>query len=314
VVRPLELKPITYVRDIREAWGDDRPLRRAVRSGDSVRIHRGAFMSVDDWRSLDRDERHLHQSVAAARASRSRPTLSHASAAIVWGVPIVEHHPKVVHVLTSESAGTRSENGFRRHGTRYPELRVVEVDGTRVTDLERTLVEFVVDTSFRSGVAALDWALGSERRDGPSRTTIERIVAAAAELGIVKGRRKLRRALDFADPRSGSPGESMSRAVMHEARLPVPELQTEFRDVRGLIGFVDFWWPEFGLIGEFDGNAKYLDMKFLRGRTPAEVVIEEKRREDRLRALGPRVTRWDWMTLVGDGLPGQLRRAGLPRR
>jgi hypothetical protein len=308
------MKPITYVRDIREAWGDDRPLRRAVRSGDSVRIHRGAFMSMDDWRSLDRDERHLHQSVAAARASRSRPTLSHASAALVWGVPIVEHHPKVVHVLTTETAGTRSENGFRRHGTRHPELRVIEVDGTRMTDLERTLVEFVVDASFRSAVAALDWGLGSERRDGPPRATAETLQVVARELGIVKGRRKLQRALDFADPRSGSPGESLSRAVMHEARIPAPELQTEFRDGRGFIGYVDFWWPEFGLIGEFDGNAKYLDMKFLHGKTPGEVVIEEKRREDRLRALGPRVIRWDWPTVVGDALPDQLVRAGLPRR
>jgi hypothetical protein len=57
---------------------------------------------------------------------------------------------------------------------------------------------------------------------------------------------------------------------------------------------VDFWWPEFNLIGEFDGNGKYLREEFANGRSPGEIVIAEKRREDRLRALGPQVTRWDW--------------------
>ncbi|MEO5920648.1 MAG: hypothetical protein ABIQ01_05835 [Pseudolysinimonas sp.] len=130
----------------------------------------------------------------------------------------------------------------------------------------------------------------------------------------MKGRRKLRRALAFADPRSGSPGESISRAVMHEYGFPAPELQTEFRDRRGLAGIVDFWWPEFQLIGEFDGRSKYTDDVLLGGRTPADVVIAEKAREDRLRALGPRVTRWDWMTVIGEGLGMHLVQAGLPRR
>lgn len=313
-MRPLELKDITYVRDIREASGDDRPLRRAVRTGDSVRIHRGAYMALDDWRALDTDDRHRHQAIAAAHASRSHPTLSHHSAAVVWGVPIVEHHPQVVHVLTTEAAGTRSENGFRRHGTRHPELGIVDIAGIRATGLERTLVEFVVDVGFRSAVAALDWALGSEQRGGAPRTTRGRIDEAAARLGIVKGRRKLRRALDFADPRAGSAGESLSRAVMHEWRFPAPELQTEFRDSRGLVGYVDFWWPDHALIGEFDGKGKYMEMKYLLGKTPAEAVLEEKAREDRLRALGPRVTRWDWKTMMGRGLPAQLIAAGLPRR
>jgi hypothetical protein len=311
MVRPLPILDIVYVRDVRESFGDDRPLRRAVRSGETARIHRGAYVSLDAWRQLDVDDRRRHQALAAAHASRSHPTLSHQSAAMIWGIPMVEDHPKVVHVLSTPATGTRSEGGFRRHATPSPETGLIEVDGVLVTNLERTLVEFTIDNSFRSAVAALDWAFGTERRDGPARTTKEAVLRMAAELRLVKGGRKLQRAIGFADPRSGSPGESLSRAVMHERRFPVPELQTEFRDSRGLVGYVDFWWPDFNLIGEFDGRLKYMDLDLLKGRTPAEVVIAEKRREDRLRALGPRVTRWDWITVLR-GLPAHLIEAGLP--
>jgi hypothetical protein len=314
MVAPLPLLEITYVRDIREAFGDDRPLRRAVRAGDSARIHRGAYVSLDAWRGLSLDDRHRHQSLAAAHASRSHPTLSHHSAALLWGIPIVEDHPKTVHVLSTPATGTRSEGGFRRHATQFPTIGLIDVDGVAVTNLERTLVEFTVDNSFRSGVAAFDWAFGTERRGEPPRTTKEAVLQMAARLQLIKGGRKLQRALEFADPRSGSPGESLSRAVMHEWRFPVPELQTEFRDSRGLIGFVDFWWPQHQLIGEFDGKGKYMDVELLMGKTPAEVVIAEKKREDRLRALGPRVVRWDWLSTWRHGrLPSQLIDAGLPR-
>ena len=220
----------------------------------------------------------------------------------------------MVHVLSTLATGTRSEGGYRRHATAYTDLDVSEVDGARVTGFDRTLVEFIATCSFRSAVAACDWALCHRLPDGRHGTTRERLEETADKLHLVKGRRKLTRALDFANPRSGSPGESISRAVMHEYRFPAPQLQQEFRDRRGLIGIVDFWWPEFGLIGEFDGRGKYTDDRLLGERTPADVVVAEKIREDRLRALGPRVTRWDWLTVIGETLGMHLVQAGLPRR
>jgi hypothetical protein len=50
-----------------------------------------------------------------------------------------------------------------------------------------------------------------------------------------------------------------------------------------LIGFADFAWP--GVVGECDGRLKYADR---------DVLWAEKRREDRIRALGLRVIRWGW--------------------
>ena len=91
---------------------------------------------------------------------------------------------------------------------------------------------------------------------------------------------------------------------MVQMGLPAPQLQVEFRDARGLIGFADFWWEELNLIGEFDGYIKYSDPRHLRGRTPAQALRDEKTREDRLRAVGPRVARWGWTEALS---PRELR-------
>ena len=76
--------------------------------------------------------------------------------------------------------------------------------------------------------------------------------------------------------------------------------------------FTDFWWPDHGVVGEFDGVGKYLREKWMDGRSAAEVVIDEKLREDRLRRQVSRVVRWGWD--VG-GSPSRLglllRQAGV---
>ena len=65
--------------------------------------------------------------------------------------------------------------------------------------------------------------------------------------------------------------------------------------------------------GEFDGAGKYLREEYTGGRSTADIVMAEKAREDRLRALGAGVTRWGWVEAQN---PPALRRkllaAGLP--
>jgi hypothetical protein len=105
----------------------------------------------------------------------------------------------------------------------------------------------------------------------------------------------------------------VSRVQIFECGLTMPVLQQRFDDDRGLIGFVDFFWPDFDLIGEFDGLVKFKKPEFMRGRTDSEVLTDEKEREDRLRDTKqhPHVTRWIWATLSPVGqLEAQLRRAG----
>ncbi|MES2170719.1 MAG: hypothetical protein V4479_08355 [Actinomycetota bacterium] len=67
---------------------------------------------------------------------------------------------------------------------------------------------------------------------------------------------------------------------------------------------MDFYWPELRHIGEFDGEFKYSDPRFLRGRTPERALMDEKRREDDLRATDCRFSRWGWKTAIS---PSKLR-------
>ncbi|WP_146244887.1 hypothetical protein [Curtobacterium sp. MCBD17_028] len=101
---------------------------------------------------------------------------------------------------------------------------------------------------------------------------------------------------------------------MHDLGAPTPLLQARFTDARGTIGIVDFWFPDQGVIVEFDGLVKYRSPTVRAGRTPEQVVIEEKRREDRLRSVpGVRaVVRFVWADIMpGGAAPAVLARMGL---
>jgi hypothetical protein len=130
---------------------------------------------------------------------------------------------------------------------------------------------------------------------------------AARRPGNVRAREVLR----FADSRSESVAESHSRWLMAELGLPAPELQHVFHDAEDrFVARVDFWWPNFGLVGEVDGMAKYTDGA-KPGKSPQQVVLAEKRREEALRRLGVWVIRWDWAILDDRAKFKQLISGGL---
>ena len=102
--------------------------------------------------------------------------------------------------------------------------------------------------------------------------------------------------LNFADARSESAGESLSRVAIWRLGFPAAELQFEVT-VAGRCYRSDFGWPEARVLGEFDGKVKYGAL--LRpGESAADVVMREKRREAGLRAAGWWVVRWTWADVV----------------
>lgn len=74
----------------------------------------------------------------------------------------------------------------------------------------------------------------------------------------------------------------------------------------------DFFWPAEGLVGEFDGEGKYLRANFGGGRSIEDRVLDERYREDGIRALGYRLVRWNWAQANNPvALLGILRDANL---
>lgn len=300
-------------REVRGLGEQDRRYRDLVAIGKLVRIHRGAFAEKEAFDLRSPQMQYQMHCLGAFYSNRGPIVLSHESAAVMHAIPFLGRYPKVIHVLATMQAGTRTEHGYRKHATWHPDLNIERRGELVLTDLPRTLVELCSTTSFASAVAALDWAFREHGEQTTSGITARALVECADRLEIRRGRKQLMRAIEFADPLAESPGESLSRAIIHELGFPAPVLQQRFSDSRGFIGRVDFWWPEQNLIGEFDGIAKYIREEYARGKSPAQIVMDEKFREDRLRALGPGMTRWEWSIASNPQiLFNQLHAAGLP--
>ncbi len=121
----------------------------------------------------------------------------------------------------------------------------------------------------------------------------------------------------FADGRSESPAESLSRVQFDRMGIPPPEVQYEIRDHGLFVARSDFAWPAQRLVGECDGKGKY-GKRLAEGETPEDVIMREKRREEQIRQAGWWVVRWGWAeacdgfrlaTLVRGSLERGLRAA-----
>ncbi|WP_309135338.1 hypothetical protein [Cellulomonas sp.] len=271
------------------------PLRR----GELHRVRRSVYVPAEEWAGWDVAARHRARIGAVAAAAQEPPVLSHWSAAVVHGLPVVGRPDDRVHVVRASADGGRSRGDVVRHATAVP-VEPVPVAGLLVTSVARTVVDLARCGGVPAGVVAGDHALRAGLTD---RETLR------DELHLLqrgsRGSRVARRVVELVDARAESPGESLSRVRMDEAGLPAPVLQHVVTDAHGFVGRVDFWWPALRVVGEFDGRLKY------RG-DPAEAVWREKVREDRIRATGVTVVRWTWQDAwTGAPLIGRLRRAGV---
>ncbi|WLP92455.1 hypothetical protein [Gordonia sp. NB41Y] len=131
----------------------------------------------------------------------------------------------------------------------------------------------------------------------------------------------VRLAIEHSVEVSGSVGESLSRAIMLEEGVPVPELQVLVELADGSTKFGDFGWRDaegrLCVVGEFDGRFKYhRESAASGGRLAEDVIYDEKLREDAIRDCGIIVVRWTWDDLRNprrfrEKILTALRRAGL---
>ncbi|HEU4807227.1 MAG TPA: hypothetical protein VFT01_03125 [Homoserinimonas sp.] len=289
------------------------------------RLLRGAYVESAIWTEADARERHILRLRAIDGTRAAPPVFSHVSAAALHGLPVLGAWPAIGHV-SSDTPG-RSRNGVAYHQAlpgRIPDF----IGGLACTSLVDTLVDLALSTGFRSATISIDHALhgvaltANAGQFGVSLASPEATQAATefkAQLmdtlhrsAPARNFRRAEKALLFASHLSESPGESLSRCGIHLLGFPAPELQHEFYDYLGFIGRGDFWWPGIRLLGEFDGEDKYKNPAYLGNRTPHQALIDEKRREDRIRQTKVDVSRWDWKTALElPGLYAKLFAAGL---
>jgi len=310
---------------LREAGVPPHSFRRLCVEGVLHGIRHGVYVTGERWRAADAGERYRLLVRATALAANHEPVLSHHSAAVLHGLPIIGGWPATVHTITSgASGGSRNRSTI---GHRGPAPAVVEtVHGCRVTSLARTLVDVASSSTLLVGVTMLDYALGvANDRIERDRTrpagapdtlalTKENLYRELQAVNPRTGRSRAERAIKFASPLAANPGETLSRVRIFQLGFAAPELQVCFPNVLGRNAYVDFWWRRVRKIGEFDGFLKYGAGPVLGDRDPSSVVWQEKQREDALRARVNSFDRWGWdLALSPVRFHAFLTERGVPR-
>jgi hypothetical protein len=301
---------LVFARDVRRVGHNANALTRAVRRQELARIAPGSYMSRQHWDALNEIQRTVQRARAVSERRNSPPVFSHWTAAAIHGIPLIGSWPVQLHVIVDRTSSVRSRGEIVRHAIGVDADDVVLIDGMLVTSVARTVLDLAVDTTFMSAVTAADFALCHKRKARIDKSTLQEVWENRLPF---RGHVRAQRVVDFSTHLAESPLESGSRVAMHLLGFPAPELQVEWRDYRGLIGYSDFFWREFNHVGEADGRAKYFDDELARGKSLKQILYDEKVREDRVRAQGPGFSRWDW----GIGMnPRRLKTfllaAGLP--
>lgn len=264
-----------------------------------TRIRRGYYRTAAEDLTPSGEYRLRIHACTDARAGTL--VFSHASAAELWGCPLLKSDTGLVHCHRPGKA-RRTTAGTQIHRGAIPEGHIVTMeDGLMVTSREWTALQVACELPLPNVLLPLDHLLRDLNPDpeaDPAGTTVAEALAEMLPPGT-KGRARAARHLLLADARSGSAGESLSRGQMVLLNLPVPRLQVHFpRGDQPGDDIVDFDWEDLGVFGEFDGKVKYTHAEMTQGRLPEEVVWDEKVREDRIRRHRPHAARWGWDTAM----------------
>ena len=289
---------------------DDPAERRAHARGELVRVAPGRYVRTADWAPLSPEDRVVVRAVAVLTRVANGPALSHLTAAAVWGMPLVGQAPASVAATDPARERTHTGRYLTKYAARLDDGDVQVLDGVPLTSPARTLVDIALTSSRSQAVAALDHSLRTRL------CTRDDYWAALDRRDRVRGVIRASWAGAFATPLAESAGESVLRVTLEGLGFPAPDLQHPFVDDDGLIGHGDFWWDRVGVLDEFDGLVKYRDAAMRGGLTPEEVVIREKIREDRLRALPEvrGVVRTVWADFSRpESIAAALERSGLVR-
>lgn len=269
-----------------------RDLHHAIGDGVIRRIRRGMYAFAETWDPLGRESRHVVVLKSIVHASNGTVVASSLSACALRGFSLWGHDLSAVHVVRLDKGASRREAGVVHHRAAISDEDIETVDGVPSVRTDRAVCEAGTLVTLESGLVLYDSAL---RLGSVNEEQLDR---RASMMRYSPRSRKVRFGLRLADGRAESPGETRNRFLFYRFRIPAPELQyTVYASNGRLIGVTDFAWPLYCHLGEFDGLMKY-QRGLNGGQDPAQVVIDEKTREDALRAEHLGMTRTIWRELA----------------
>ncbi|MFJ4030198.1 hypothetical protein ACIPWF_21685 [Paenarthrobacter sp. NPDC089989] len=274
--------------ELEDSGFNSRKIAALVRGGELVGLRRGCYIRGTVWSAQKPwvQSRQLIAAHAHGTLSTSGGGLvySHTSAArlhrlFLWNVDDRIH-------ITQKTPPSPVSHGkdVVPHTRALKQGEIGLVDGLPCTSLVRTLVDCCRMLDYRQALILMDHAL----RKGVDRNELwDMCHALAGQNGV----HTLRRALKYADPRSESPGETLTRELIVRLRIELPDLQVKVRTNEGNHR-IDLAWPEKLVAVEFDGKIKYFDFA-----PTDEVIFRERQREKALIEQGWTFIRLTWRDL-----------------
>jgi hypothetical protein len=257
-------------------------IARLRRAGDWVRVRRGVYIE----RLLMPEEptaKHLLLLRAALLTLSGSAAASHVTGALVHGIALLDPDLSLAHITQHGAGCAHTAGGVRYHRASLPAGHLTKVNDVVTTSAARTIVDLSRQLPFPAALVAAESALNI------ARTTLAELDEMLAWCVDWPGARNARRVVAFASPYSESPGETLGRIAFDALGVPQPHQQVYIFDKFGLIARCDYFWEQFHTVGEFDGKVKYVGAK-----AHDDTVLNEKKREDRLREAGLEVCRFEW--------------------
>lgn len=215
--------------------------RRQLQQGPYMRVLHGVYADP----SLPRD--HVLRCRAAALLMPTGAVLGGRSAATLLGAPPPAYADPVT-VVVPPGVAWSGPRGVRVHraGVRARDLVTGDHD-LRHTGPLRTAWDVAALEKTATAVGVLDALVAAGTIDAPSLRRL-------ADEGVGRwASRRVRRAFELVDGRSGSPPESWVRVACAMAGLPAPVPQYEVVEDGTWLGRVDLAWPEARVIVEYEG-------------------------------------------------------------
>lgn len=270
----------------------EREMKTLTRPGGGwVVVRRGVYADRYLWESLDEDGRYVLGVRAVSLSLTHSAVPSHSSAAAVLKLPMRPRWRNLQHVTRPGVTGGRTESGVKHHLAGFDETDLTIVDGLHVMALARTAIDIGREFGYEDCVIASDAAL----RRGTTHAKLQHAIARMTSWPSIT---PARAALAVADGGAETIGESLTRLLVLELDIGIPETQFEVRDG-------DRWAVADLRVGrhlfEFDGRVKYVGRE--RGgvadRPVEEIVWSEKLREDWVRGQDFGMSRVIWDDLFG---------------
>lgn len=266
-------------------WSD-RTIANAIRRGEVLKLSRVRYIRRDAWEGLWPEEKLLARVVANAPLRRGGGYYCFESAAVLHSLPLYGLRDQRAQLLVPDAKSVGNSSALEKHVGEVEDGDTEQLHGMPSTSLERTLCDLARLSPRGRALGCLDHALRSlfpgRRGETITADAADWLYAIRERLDRDRGRRGRQRALHLLSI-VDSGAESVYESV---ARLMLIDLGYRVRtQVKVSIGGGRYFYPDLELEGldifvEIDGRTKYTDERLLQQKSPQEVVVAEKRRED----------------------------------